>query len=431
MNRSASRRLLSSSRSTASTASRNARASRGVFAEPRTVALDGSSPLSSVSSFSSGALPRGASSSAPSKRARKSRGEARHVASPTPSPERFSRRTEDSRSASNARLDAMEEWLPSFARREHTANGLREGTGPPVASKKRLSSSSSSVADDRRSTPSSATFVSVSRWTTFTRDHGTRFAHVFSSDSSSGVAVETTTCELRVAFASCVPSSVSRASRASHAASDAADAASVAALACAFHPAVSTPRVCSTASVRHLSARAAFASAEYRPPKSRERGLGRVGGSHMSLSERRLSKNTEASEISNAAFRGCLAAHAAVDVVRGRDGWVVLYGSARGSRGESRAADSGRVGFGRRRASTTRFRKTSVFFYLPHGKIHTSRTSRHSLQSQARMELRLPPKQRSEASELVVVFCRLFIAVPVDDRPQCAGQTRARASRAL
>ena len=40
----------------------------------------------------------------------------------------------------------------------------------------------------------------------------------------------------------------------------------------------------------------------------------------MSLSERRLSKNTEASEISNAAFRGCLAAHAAVDVVRGRDG---------------------------------------------------------------------------------------------------------------
>ena len=277
MNRSASRRLLSSSRSTASTASRNARASRGVFAEPRTVALDGSSPLSSVSSFSSGALPRGASSSAPSKRARKSRGEARRVASPTPSPERFSRRTEDSRSASNARLDAMEEWLPSFARREHTANGLREGTGPPVASKKRLSSSSSSVADDRRSTPSSATFVSVSRWTTFTRDHGTRFAHVFSSDSSSGVAVETTTCELRVAFASCVPSSVSRASRASHAASDAADAASVAALACAFHPAVSTPRVCSTASVRHLSARAAFASAEYRPPKSRSAALGASG----------------------------------------------------------------------------------------------------------------------------------------------------------
>ena len=76
----------------------------------------------------------------------------------------------------------------------------------------------------------------------------------------------------------------------------------------------------------------------------------------MSLSERRLSKNTQASEISNAG-----SAHAAVDVVRGRDGRVVLCGSVRGSRGESRAADSGRVGFGRR-ASTTRFRKQAFFF---------------------------------------------------------------------
>ena len=176
------------------------------------------------------------------------------------------------------------------ARASTTANGLREGTGSPVASKKRLSSSSS-VADERRSTPSSATFVSVSRWTTFTRDHGTRFAHVFSSDSSSGVAVETTTCELRVAFASCVPSSVSRASRASHAASDAADAASVAALACAFHPAVSTPRVCSTASVRHLSARAAFASAEYRPRRAGSAALGASGIAHVPVREAPVEKH--------------------------------------------------------------------------------------------------------------------------------------------
>jgi hypothetical protein len=114
----------------------------------------------------------------------------------------------------------------------------------------------------RFESPPSAT-RSVSWRTTFTRDHGTRFAHVADSDSSSGVGVGTTTRELRVAFASCVPSSVSRAS---HAATDAADAASVASLACAFRPAVSAPRVCSAASARHLSARAAFASAEYRPP---------------------------------------------------------------------------------------------------------------------------------------------------------------------
>jgi hypothetical protein len=39
----------------------------------------------------------------------------------------------------------------------------------------------------------------------------------------------------------------------------------------------------------------------------------------MLLSERRLSKNTEASEISSAAFLGSLEARAAVDVVRGRN----------------------------------------------------------------------------------------------------------------
>ena len=162
------------------------------------------------------------------------------------------------------------------------------------------------------------------------RAHGTRF-ETRVSDSSSDVVVDTTTCELRVAFASCTPSSVSCASRASHAASDAADDASVAALARAFRPSVSPPHIRSAVRARHLSARAAFASAEYRLPESREGSLGRVGGSHIASSERRLSKNTEATEISNAACRGSLEARAVVDV--GQNARAVVWSSMRGSRG--------------------------------------------------------------------------------------------------
>ena len=102
-----------------------------------------------------------------------------------------------------------------------------------------------------------------------------------------GVAVETTTCELCVAFASCVPSSVSRASRASHAASDAADAAS-AALACAFHPAVSTPRVCSTAAAPPLG----FAALPRRStaPRAGSAALG-ASGDRMSLGRGAVEKH--------------------------------------------------------------------------------------------------------------------------------------------
>ena len=247
----------------------------------------------------------------------------------------------------------MEEWLPSFARREHTANGLREGTGSP---------SPKSVCRRRYPSPT-------------TGDPPVRDVRI-------GVAVDDVHARPRHALrprllldrARALPwNDHLRAARrvrlvrtelglprlaSVHAASDAADAASVAALACAFHPAVSTPRVCSTASVRHPR-RAQRCSAEYRPRRAGSAALGASGDRTCPCQRGACRKTRKLPRFERGVPRvprGARSGRRRADGTAGSS--VARREACAGSRARRIvAATHGSGG-----ASTTRFRKQAFFF---------------------------------------------------------------------